>query len=1017
MGRVDVSLHPLLHLLQIPAACTLAAASTIGITCHVRAPRVMLVSSPCSLLPVKSSTKCSANPDHLNPDNLLGQHQQQLRISDSATMAALLPLRTAEVADASLPPLPPAPLSSSSPSSSLRSPQKWEVEQVSGTKRRHRSEVDSRRRQREAELLRRLLSLSSPHGSLIDEEGDDVVEVLDEDGRLRRRRLQKLDVLERATATIERLQNLVHSALVQPSQPSIPDADDAELHPSVETAALPVAASEVEAVDSASQGLNQSLHSALSNLQQRWGEHQLELPLSPGPVSSTAPFPSPAATSGSSASSAPYDLALPHSDAIGMAVPQLPVPSPTPLELPLSSHIHRSVAEWYEEAYRRSWDLSLLRLVAFHWLQAVKADSDSPLSSSPSSSLSSSSYRSHSFLVSSRSSSPTVDVPQVDVTAAVISGSGSHLPCGLPPSQSALIYCRHRAIHWLREAATATVGKGVQWDVVKWLRRAAELIDELPDHRSFRWRRELLRVLSLYCSSYSCFVGVTQSVAEWCRLCRLCDEVQQRLSSGLKQGKTKRDVASALALTTFYALRGYHLALNASTRSPIDLAESARTSAHMQAIADAHPSYLVQTHALYVQAIEHIHHGQYDDTIRLAHQAWQLCAEHYPPHCAFTVNPLAPVDPGVGALCCASNALCLLGRLSEAVEHADRCVRQASLNAEPVTCQWVLGMRCYMLSQLEEFGSHGDHFLAYLHQSRASEQGPISTLYETVLALYRISEEPQSGTPEAVAQLASACWGRYEKGDSFIIAFSSPLCELLSRAGMWREGLRLIDDWQSISQQGEMSFYYPNCHRYRARFLLQQADALEREQPQPSGGLGEGGTGACEERELYDHHAQDELSSPLLFVSSNDWPASPALTVTDEGFWHGFLSPPTPPLETTRLSTTPLPSAASAVHLLLRKEAVQCLREAIAAAEKQRARLLEMKAIMDLLTLLDELGLRTVALVQPPLTNAVSTDSQAYDGNVTLYRERLRRLLAECSQSNEGFTVIQRAQLFTHRPA
>ena len=907
-----------------------------------------------------------------------------------------------------------APTSSSSPS-----PPAWDasVAQLSGSKRRHRSEVDSRRRQKEADLLRRLLALSSTtDGSVDADELDDVVDVIDEGGQLRRRRIQKLDILERASAAIERLQGLVANAHQPPPQPRDAQSEEVAEAPSTEgVAAVELSASETDPIAALNHGLTRSLHSALSSLGQRWQDPpKLQLPLKPAPPSSLTP------SSPTTAVDFPSTLpALPQPPVRSPVVFDLPPflfgPTPSPLELPLECHVQRCVAEWYEEAYRRSRDPGLLRQVAFHWLQAAKADPDSSLPWSPfsSSSSSSSPHYFRSSLPPSPSSSATTNVSHVDLATALVTHDGSRLPPTPPPTLSAVSYCRHRAIHWLREAATAAVGQGVHWDMVKWLKRAAELIDELPDHRSFRWRRELLRVLSLYCSSYSCLVGITQSVAEWSRLCSLCDEVQQQLNCVEEDGRRQDELSSAVTLTTFYALRGCHLALNASTRSPIDLAESSRVCARMQAIAQRHPSYLVQAHALYVQAIEHIHLGHYADTIRVAHQAWQLCVEHYPPHATFVVNPLAPLDPGVGALCCASNGLCLLGRFSEAVEHADRCVNQAALNREPVTWQWVLGMRCYMLSQLEEFDRHADHFLAYLHYSRRSAQGPSSTLYETVLALYQISQEPQLSTPEVMAKLAATCWGRYEKGDSFIISFSSSLCDLLSRAGMWREGLRLVDDWRLISGCGRMSFYFPNCLRYRAKFLLQQADALEEEQRLHSDTRGVEEDENGEEGLLCGHQVEDELPSSLFTISA-DWPASPPATLqlSEHGLWDvSLLSDPTLP-ELGTLSSfaspplhRPLPPAAlvPAVHQL-RDEAVECLREAICLAERLQARLLEMQAVLDLLQLLEHTRSRAVAPVAPLSASRSEADE------AQRLRERLRRLLDECGVGHQSFVLIQRAQ-------
>ena len=96
------------------------------------------------------------------------------------------------------------------------------VSSVTSSKRRHR-EVDSRRRQREAELLRRLHALAGGWGGGdgdADDEDTDVVVVVDEEGKARRRRIQKLDILEQALERLESMQRRMEAAAshMQPPQ-------------------------------------------------------------------------------------------------------------------------------------------------------------------------------------------------------------------------------------------------------------------------------------------------------------------------------------------------------------------------------------------------------------------------------------------------------------------------------------------------------------------------------------------------------------------------------------------------------------------------------------------------------------------------------------------------------------------------------------------------------------------------------------------------------------------------------
>ena len=537
-------------------------------------------------------------------------------------------------------------------------------------------------------------------------------------------------------------------------------------------------------------------------------------------------------------------------------------------------------------------------------------------------------------------------------------------------------------------------------DVVHWLRCAADFIDSLPDHESTMWRRELLHVLALYCSAYSCFVGITRTISEWSRLCRLCAEVQQ--SAG-----TERSDDDPIVRAQFYALCGYHLALAANVRTPVDLDEVAATSSRLSGIAHTSGDYLMIAHAQYVEAIEHIHHGRYDQTVRTSLRAWQLCVPYYRPDHAYTVNPLAPIDPGLGALMCAANALTLLGRLSEAADYADRCVTQASLNEESITYQWALGMRGFIFSQLGELHtvSSVDRFAAYFQCTRSSEQGPTSTLYETCYDLHRAVRGGEVDAA-AVRQSAERQWQHFQDGDSFIIAFSSPLCELLHRAGMWSEGLQLTDQWRYLSRRGQLAFYYPDCHRFKAMFLLQKAQQQRSDQQL----RGRGGQ-HNEQRQIEQANEYNFSLSPLFSPTApitDGWPTSPApiqLDMTEET--SGTTAP------SSAVADVTLTMAAVDIY----EEAVNELKEAVSIAASTQARLLELKALIEIVPLLQqltqlELGVQTAA--------ASNDNSEAgfqsrlrqnmHEAEQRVHQRRLRQLLTECTKDHETYSVIQRAQ-------
>ena len=906
--------------------------------------------------------------------------------------------------------LPPSPAAESScmppstPSPSAASPRSAPLpseldepspSSVSSSKRRHR-EVDSRRRQREAELLRRLHALGGASGASMegaDEDNSDVVVVVDDSGKARRRRVQKLDILEQALGKMEAMQRAMAVTAAHAQAPST-DVD--------------ISGDGWENTHAQASGTITTVTTAISSHSFAAAVYASATPYHP------APPPQPH----------PRQLILPSAEQPPIHSPRpTPALSPSVFDLPLDRHVHRCMAEWYEEAYRHSPSAAIAQKVALHWQQAAAAptiasdDSTAASCSDPAVSMATVSLHQSPPppLLLSRQSSAHSSPPCADGALSLVCQS---------LSSSAVLYCRRRAIYWLRVAALSVVEQrnGMPRDVMRWLRAAADLINSLPDHESKAWRRELMQVQAVYCAAYSCFVVVTRTIPEWSRLCKLCAEVQQT-AEGVATEHTDDELVSR---AQFYALRGYHLALCASVRAPVDLNETAATSVKMTAIAHARGDYLMIAHALYVEAIEHIHHGRYESTVRTALRAWQLCLPYYRPNHPYAVNPLAPIDPGLGALLCAANSLCLLGRLSEAAAHADCCVAQALLNEEPITYQWALGMRCFLLSQLGELRATSsiECFSAYFDCTRSSDQGPTSTLYETCYDLHRtaLGAGPDAG---AAAREAGERWWRcFQAGESFIIAFSSPLCELLHGAGMWSEGLQLAEQWRHLSTNGQLAFYFPDCHRYTAMFILQKAQQLRANQ-QPILD-----TPPTQQQQRH-HPAQqtqtddaghdfDFSLSPwlgLAAVSEDPWPASPPLLHLD----FDLAEEPTETPSALRPSGVdpPLPPSTTQLVLDLHEQAVTELKLAIASASSTQSpsRLLELKALLELIPVLQQLihldsnahqaaaaGEGCDASVQCRLRLNVR------EAELGIYQRRLRQLLSECVEGNETFSVIRRSQ-------
>ena len=593
---------------------------------------------------------------------------------------------------------------------------------------------------------------------------------------------------------------------------------------------------------------------------------------------------------------------------------------------------------------------------------------------------SSQSSESQAMVLSSGSSGSNTPGSSAVVTAASSPPAVSHRQSlSSPPSSSTVLQCRHRAIHWLRLAGEHAAKQGARREATQWLGKAMEFIELLPDRLSLRWRRELLLIMTLYCPTYSVIVGLGRALDQWTRLCQLCEEVQLATEANRKtrsflmdhaqpdsdddaavdvaaECREEEELSAEVTRSTFYALRGYQMALHGSALGSVDLTESKRVSAKMLVIAQNSTDWLMLAHALYLIAIQKINSSEYPETLSLCQQVWDLFLEHDTQ--PFVVNPLAPIDPAVSSMCTSSHAHCVLGHMSKAIEDVDKALYYAERNGEPVTYQYVLGMHCFILLQLDKMELNGDKFRQYAAYAQTSDSGRTSTVYEIVMALFQAYEDDPPDV-EFIHSSAISCWERYQSGARFFIAFGGPLCQLLLLAGMWQEGLQFVADWHLISHEGTLSHFYPDCLRYEAMFLLQQAEAvIEEEQLQQSGGWREtsnidGSDDEGRERSNSadgDHpRLQRPLSDPLPLSShdssqaSSTSPAAGELIPAAESLY--------PVRETSESSQSTSPFSSVDVWAL-REEARQKLNQAVQFAFTQGTRLLEMKAIMTLIPLL-----------------------------------------------------------------
>ena len=712
--------------------------------------------------------------------------------------------------------------------------------------------------------------------------------------------------------------------------------------------------------------------------------------------------------------------------------------------------LHKTIGEWYEDVYSINPQPQLLPKLAFHWQQAASYVAESSAGSAPGSASiaspgSSSVGSSPNTPSTPKSSDPSTleDSPIAGKVALVVrqesdtSQSGEALtstsssssavtsPPGVshrqslsaPPSSSTVLQCRHRAIHWLRLAGEHAAKQSARREAVQWLSKAMEFIELLPDRLSLRWRRELLLIMTLYCPTYSVIVGLGRALDQWARLCQLCEEVQLATELNRKTraflmdhgdaseqsedasedadvvAECAEEEALSLQVTraTFYALRGYQMSLHGSALGSVDLDESVRVSSKMLTIAENSNDWLMLAHALYLQAVQQVNISGYQTSLQICQRVWQLALDN--DSLPFVVNPLAPIDPGVASLCTSGNAHCVLGYMSQAIEDVDKALFYAERNGEQVTYQYVLGMHCFILLQLDKMELHADKFRQYNAYAQTSDSGRSSTVYETVMALFQAYDDDPPDV-DFIQSAAINCWERYQSGARFFIAFGGPLCQLLLLAGMWQEGLQFTAEWHLISHEGTLAHFYPDCLRYEAMFLLQQAEAvIEEEQMMQQGG---GGGGLWRDHSTADN-SDDESGGvrPRSNSAEGDHPTlqrplSDPLPITGRDGSQSATSPAGdlipaaeslyPVRETSESSQSTSPFSSVDVWAL-REEARQRLNQAIAFAFTQGSRLLEMKAIMTLIPLLR--FLHTVVPHQPGGNSTVDTPPSQLSLSVT----------------------------------
>ena len=638
-------------------------------------------------------------------------------------------------------------------------------------------------------------------------------------------------------------------------------------------------------------------------------------------------------------------------------------------------------------------------------------------------------------------------VPGPHVTSHAHTANSSHgqrQSLTAAPSTSTVLHCRHRAIHWLRKAGEHAAKQGARREAIKFLGRAIQLIEQLPNKNTLIWRRKLLLVMTLYLPTYSVLVGLPKTLNEWSTLCSLCEELQLRTeiakrkrereaqmaevsdegdstlaqssstddNSELDGGADDSEVsgneedeedtsAANVARATFYALRGYYLGLCTVNNGSIDLDEAMRVSGRMLKIAENSDDWQMLTHALLQLAMQHNNTAMYEKGIVFCDQAWELFLvnDSYPP---YQVNTYAPMDASIICLTCRAQARCVLGQLRDCLDDTEVALYYAHRNGEPLTLMYAMNMHCFVLLQMDKRDPRVERYWDHAEAISTDTAGP-TTLFEVEMALFSAYEYPDD--LQSIQHAAERCWERYHSGTKWFIGFSGPMCHLLLLAGYWELGLHFIADWHLISIEGRLGHWYPECLRYEAMFLLQQAEAVIEEENNGTVSWretshGEGSEDEVEREQSYIYNSS-ERPTTLQRPQSDPLPGS-SLSDTSSSDSRSDIFSAREGSESSR-SNSPPPSVDV---WTLREEARQKLNQAIVVAEKQNARLLEMKAIMTLIPLL-----RFLHQVAPAALQNTSTDSPALSSQSSLSTSFNSSV--DTSAANSGYNSPARRPSFS----
>ena len=264
----------------------------------------------------------------------------------------------------------------------------------------------------------------------------------------------------------------------------------------------------------------------------------------------------------------------------------------------------------------------------------------------------------------------------------------------------------------------------------------------------------------------------------------------------------------------FYALRGFYFAQLASNM----VEEAHRLAPRIEAIALASNDLLLLHHSWIVRAITYAERGEalkgvgFCDRIRDTYRQQQTeCPTPY------VVNPFAPMCPVVWAMGTAVQILAFAGHFADILRRSADTFALAEEHNEPVAYQETIYHELYANWYLE-VPTAGLH--RYWDNVRTTGYQMASLQLECLMALQVNPRERW----EEFKETADKVWAKFCAGAQFLLTLSMPLLQLLLSAGMWREGLVVVERWKARTRKdGWMDGCFSDCLRFQAQFLLLQA--------------------------------------------------------------------------------------------------------------------------------------------------------------------------------------------------